>query len=104
MSASAFTQSPRTSFESVYFDDDIHVAASTCKGVENQVADIMAFLIKELRCAAFPERHRSPVQEPLRGWRRGSGRLVDRWQLSFVVVGRRGEASCLCFPCPSLYI
>ncbi|KIK00342.1 hypothetical protein K443DRAFT_7758 [Laccaria amethystina LaAM-08-1] len=67
MSTSTFTQSPRTSFESVYFDDDIHVAASTCKGVENQVADIMAFLIKELNCAVFPdsEGRCSLVQEPL---------------------------------------
>lgn len=65
MSASAFTQSPRTSFKSVSFDDDIHAAASTCKGVQNQVADIKAFLIKELGCAVFPERRRSPVYEPI---------------------------------------
>lgn len=47
-------QSPPTSFESVYFGD-IYAAASTCKGVENQVADIMAFLITELGCAVIPE-------------------------------------------------
>ena len=62
MSASAFTQSAQTSFESVYIDNDIHVAASTCKGVENQVAGIMASLITEIGCAVVPE---GPVQDPL---------------------------------------
>ena len=38
------------------------MAASTCKGVENHVADIMAFLIEELGCAVVPE---EPVQDPL---------------------------------------
>ena len=62
MSASAFTQSAQASFESVYIDNDIHVAASTCEGVDNQVTGIMASLITELGCAVVPE---GPVQDPL---------------------------------------
>lgn len=71
-SASAFTQSaPQVSSDSFSLDDNIRVAANTCKGVEHHVADITALLIKTLGCsvsnehAVFAERRRKFVQEPL---------------------------------------
>lgn len=65
-SASAFTQSaPQVSSDSLYLDENIRVAANTCTGVEHHVAEIAAFLIKELGCSVFAERRRMLVQEPL---------------------------------------
>ena len=53
-SASAFTQSaPQVSSDSFYLDEIIHVAANTCTGVQHHVAEITAFLIKELGYSVF---------------------------------------------------